>query len=249
MCGPLQGEPFSTLLYCLATKPLIDEAKIAGGPDVKVIALTDDVTFVGPPDGVAVTRAVQAYEAGYGIALSQELLTFAADRQMQIETRCCIIGGTPMGPDQERVQEEALIIARKSSRFFKALQHDAMTAPVADRLLRLCGVPRVQFLARVGLLGEYEDALTFFDAEVQTAARLQAGLTDGDDFSDVSTQQAAPLRQAGFAFKTYTGNIALFASLGAFANAAPHLHPLCPNGLPPRFSASHPNFDFSEGKN
>ena len=63
-CGPLQGEPFSTFLYCLATKPVIDAAKLAGGPGVDVIALTDDVTFLGPPDGAAVTRAVQAYEAG-----------------------------------------------------------------------------------------------------------------------------------------------------------------------------------------
>ena len=249
-CGPLQGEPFSTFLYCLTTKPLITEAKLAGGPDVEVIALTDDVNFLGPPDGVAVTRAVRAYELGaarinlrfqprksafvafHSNTLSQELRDFAADRGMPIETRCCIIGGTPMGPDLERVQEEALAIARKSSRFFRALQHDAMTAPVADRLLRLCGVPRVQFLARVGLLGEYEDALAFFDDQVQSAARVQAGLPESGDLPAVSTQQAAPLRQAGFAFKAYNGNIALFASLGAFANAAPHLHRCAPMACP-----------------
>ena len=211
-------------MYCLATKPLIDEAKIDGGPDVKAIALTDDVTFLGPPDGAAVARAVRAYKAGsarlnlrfqarksvfisfHGLPLSAELRTFAADRHMEIETRCCIIGGTPMGPDRQRVQQEALSIARKSSRFFNALQHDAMTAPVADRLLRLCGVPRVQFLARVGLLGEYEDALTHFDAQVQTSARLQAGLTGGDGVSTVSTQHTAPLRHAGFTFQSYHGH-------------------------------------------
>jgi hypothetical protein len=248
-CGPLQGEPFSILLYCLATKPLIDEAKAAGGPDVKVVALTDDVSFLGPPDGVGVARAVRAYEAGsgrlnlrfqarkslfvafHGIPLSEELQNFAIEREMQIETRCCIIGGTPMGPDEERVQQEALDIAQKSRRFFTALQHGAMTAPVADRLLRLCGIPRVQYLARVGLLGEYEDALEYFDTQVQTAARLQAGLPDGGGEA-AATQQAAPLRHAGFAFKSYNNNIALFASLGAFANAAPDLHRLCPEGLP-----------------
>lgn len=63
--------------------------------------------------------------------------------------------------------------------------------------------------------------LTHFDAQVQTSARLQAGLTDDDGESAVSTQQAAPLRHAGSAFKSYHDNIALFASIGAFANAAP----------------------------
>jgi hypothetical protein len=253
-CGPLQGEPFSSFLYCLTVKPLIDDAKIAGGPEVRVVALTDDVTFLGPPDGVAVTNAVRAYERGsarfnlrfqarkstfvafHGQTLSSELRTFAEEREMQIETRSCIIGGTPMGQDRARVQEEALKIAQKSTRFFKALRHDAMTAPVADRLLRLCGVPRIQYLARVGLLGEYEDAFSFFDAQVASAARLQAGLPD--DSSAIAAQQAAPLRHSGFAFKEYTDNVTLFASLGAIANAAPHLCRLCPEGLPPRFRAS-----------
>jgi len=255
-CGPLQGEPFSSFLYCLTVKPLIDDAKLAGGSEVRVVALTDDVTFLGPPDGVAVTNAVRAYETGsarfnlrfqarksafvafHGQSLSPQLRAFAAEREMQIETRSCIIGGTPMGPDRARVQEEALKIAQKSSRFFKALQHDAMTAPVADRLLRLCGVPRVQYLARVGLLGEYEEALTFFDAQVASAARAQAGLPVDGDFRGITAQQAAPLRHAGFAFKAYTDNVALFASLGAFANAAPHLRRLCPEGLPHRFLTS-----------
>ena len=143
-----------------------------------------------------------------------------------------------MGPEQERVQQEPLQIAQKSRRFFNALRHDAMTAPVADRLLRLCGVPRVQFLARVGLYGEYEDVLSYFDAQVQTAARVQAGLNGEDDSSQFAAQQAAPLRHAGFAFRAYTDNIALFASIGAFASASSDLHRLCPEGLPPRFSAS-----------
>ena len=153
-CGPLQGEPFSAFLYCLATKPLIDEAKAAGGPGVEAIALTDDVTFFGPSDGIGVTRAVQAYEAAalrrnlrfqarkstficfHEQPLSEELLQYATAQQMNVEYGCCIIGGTPMGPDRERVQREALQIAHKSQRFFNALRHEAMTAPVADRLLR-----------------------------------------------------------------------------------------------------------------
>ena len=255
-CGPLQGEPFSSFLYCLTTKPLIDAAKAAGGPDVDVIALTDDVTFIGPPDGVAVTRAVKTYERGttrlnlrfqprkstfisfHGQPLSEELLQYAASQDMKIEFECCIIGGTPMGPHRERVQEEALRIAHKSQRFFTALQHEAMTAPVADRLLRLCGVPRVQFLARVGLFGEYDDALNYFDEEVKQAATLQAGLCDQSGSPQVFTQQAAPLRHAGFAFRAYAHNISLFAAVGAFAGASTILHRLCPNGLPPRMAIS-----------
>jgi hypothetical protein len=255
-CGALQGEPFSSFLFCLATKSVIDEAKLAGGPEVGVVAITDDVTFVGPADGAAVTRAVRAYEAGCaqlnlrfqgakshyitfnGAELCAEAKTFAEEKGMKIESECCIIGGTPMGPCRQKVQAAAFKIAQKSVRFFAALQHENMTTAVADRLLRLCGVPRMQYLARVGFPGEYEQALTFFDERVKEAARRQAGLQDQLESAAVSTQQATPLRHAGFAFRKYNDSLCFFAFVGACAGAAPHIQRLCPEGLPPTFAAA-----------
>jgi len=252
--GCLQGEPLSSLLFCLALKPAIDAAKLTGGPDVKVVAITDDVTFLGPPDGTAVSIAVESYKtatARLGMnfqgakssfitfhqqPLSPAATTFAINNGMRTEAGCCIIGGTPMGPDRARVQAEALRIAQKSHHFFTALQHESMPIPVADRLLRLCGVPRLNYLARVGLLGEYEDALLFFDEKVSDAAQAQAGLPP--DPTATTSQQSAPLRNAGFAFRTYHNDISLFSSLGAFSQAAPHILRICPQGLPPTFAAS-----------
>jgi len=120
-----------------------------------------------------------------------------------------------MGPDRARVQTEALKIAEQSHLFFTALQHESMPIPVADRLLRLCGVPRLNYLSRVGLLGEYEDALSFFDEKVSEAAQAQAGLPT-NSLSPSTSQQSAPLRNAGFAFRTYTNNIAISVLLAPF---------------------------------
>jgi len=192
-------------------------------PEVQAVCLTDDVTFLGPPDGAAVARAVRAYDRGalrynlrfqgaksfvvafHGQPLSPEVRQLAAEKQMSIETDFCIIGGTPMGPNRRRVQEAALRIAHKSQRFFQALQHEAMTTTVADRLLRLCGVPRIQYLARVGYPGEYDEALQYFDRKVRHAARAQAGFAESCDAA--TQQQAAPLRHGGFAFRAYADNI------------------------------------------
>jgi len=225
--GCLQGEPLSSLLFCLAVKPSIDTAKLAGGPDVKAIAITDDVTFLGPPDGLAVSRALESYlqsTSRLGLrfqgakshfitfhrqTLCQEAVSFATANAMSTVSGCCIIGGAPMGPDRATVQAEALKIAQASHRFFSSLQHHSMPIPVADRLLRLCGVPRIHYLTRVGLLGEYEDALTSFDEQVTQSAQIQAGLSPLDS---PTTRQSAPLRNGGFAFRLYNNNVDLFSS-------------------------------------
>lgn len=252
-CGSLQGEPFSSLLYCLTVKPLIEEAKAAGGTEVKVVSITDDLTFVGPRDGVSVMRAVQAYREGtarynldfqqtksyfialHGNPLAPEVEEYSREHQMRIETQCCVIGGTPMGSDRRRVQQEALRIARDSQKIFHSLQHECMTAPVADRLLRTSGIPRLHYLSRVGLLGEYREAMEYFDAEVERAAKELASI---ESDREISRQQAIPLKQGGFAFKKYTDNVSLFASIGAVAASSAHIDRVCLEGLPPVFAQS-----------
>ena len=94
------------------------------------------------------------------------------------------------------------------------------------------GVPRVGYLTRVGLLGEYEDALAFFDALVSSEAHRQAGLQQHSPSPQLST----PLRQGGFAFRSHT-YLAPFAFMGAFAQAASRIQRVCAQ-LPPLFAAS-----------
>ena len=65
-----------------------------------------------------------------------------------------------------------------------------------DLLLRLCGIPRIQYLSRVGLPGEYEQALMYFDERAQEAARRQAGL-GMEAHPEVLRQQSPPFATLG----------------------------------------------------
>ena len=272
--GVRQGDPLASLLFCLSIKTAIDAAKLAGGPDVKAVAIMDDVTFLGPTDGDQVTKALRVFEQKlllmglqfqgqksffinfHGEPLSEDTLSFAREKGMEVNSNFCTLGGAPMGPDRPSVEASAIDIVSKSDTFFSALEHSEMTAPAADRLLRFCGIPRLNFLSRVGLLGEYHQALRLFDTHVSKASSdlvvspdrdlcadqgggdiIDSGGSDGVSPSCRSTL-SSPLRFAGFAFRSYTDHIAPFAFWGAFAQAAPHLLRYLNGDLPPRFAAS-----------
>ena len=95
----------------------------------------------------------------YGI-LSPITTAFAATNNMTIVTDACVLAGVPMGPDRARVQALALSTAQESQRFFVAISHAGMSPDAAERLLRLCGVPRLNYLSRVG------EALVYFDHQI-----------------------------------------------------------------------------------
>jgi hypothetical protein len=165
------------------------------------------------------------------------VLAFSLSSGMKIEQKACIIAGAPMGSDKERVQELALDIAKKSKKFFATIKHHDIPAPVADRLLRLCGVPRLHFLSRVSLFGEYSRAFDYFDNCVEESAAHQADRPKAPMPGDTteSLQSSLPLRHAGLAFRTYSRNLAPTANCAALAAVASHLLDRCQGRLPRLF--------------
>ena len=261
ICGTRQGDPLSSLLFSLCISPAIEAAKRAAlnatGEQVDVVAISDDVTFSGAPDGIALQVALLTFSeevalmglswvgrksyfaAFHGQPLDPTTTAFAATHGMRVEREACVIGGTPMGRVPERVQALALAIAEKSQNFFTSIRHSSIPASVADRLLRVCGLPRLNHLSRVGLLGEYSNALDFFDAEVSAAAHF---LTRPDpSLPPLLDQLQPPLRFGGLAFRNYQSHVAPYAHWSCIAQAAPHLNRLLPAGLPPAFSTSITN--------
>jgi hypothetical protein len=156
----------------------------AAAPDVRVTGISDDMNFTGPVDGEQVTIAVQTFSTHVAriclrfqghkskiinftnAVLAPATIAFAVANNMAIVTDACVIVGVPMGPDRARVQALALSTAQESQRFFDAISHTSMPPDAAERLLRLCGVPRLNCLSRVGAPGAYSQALELFDNKI-----------------------------------------------------------------------------------
>ena len=257
--GTRQGDPLSLLLFCIAIKSEIEAAKAAGGENVRCVADVDDVTFLGTgqDNGIGVCRALRVFKQGVEENLHMrfqssksaiivfndrpipdEVLQCSTDLGIRLERGAIILVGIPMGSDLARVQQLALQMAKQSDKFFASVTSEIMSFAVADRLLRTCGVVRANYLARSGLLGEYDLAFEHFDANTEHVASVLLGGNTDVDLRGGTAQLEAPMRNGGFAYRRYTGSISLYGSFAAFAAAAHHIRRVCPYGLPPRFATS-----------
>ena len=118
---------------------------------------------------------------------------------------------------------------------FENLAHPEMPLIVADRFLRLAGIPKLNYLCRVGFPGEYSEALQSFDEQVVLA---QSGMWRTPLPPDAAMQARSPLRNSGMATPRVE-EIAPFAFLSAVANASyALLHAFPAGNLPPRFLAA-----------
>jgi hypothetical protein len=163
--GVKQGDPLGSVLFDLSIAEVLELASKVD-PNVKVLADHDDIFLVGRPQqlqNVFVALTAAAARHGSVVALQKcELLFFhppellpvdvsawLARDQIKLRSDAAIVLGAPIGRDVEAVAELALKIAREDKIFFDRLADlNFLPAQEALLLLRVCGVPRWNYLLR-----------------------------------------------------------------------------------------------------
>ena len=245
------------LLFCLSIKAPIAAALASAAMPVRAVAVADDVTFVGPTDGAAVAAAVAVFRrecAARGLRfapngkcktinfpaaqLDQSILDLSREVEAPVVTTAVKLLGTPMGPDRAAVQALARESMADSRSLFDVLAHPVMPMEVSDKLLRVAGLPKANFLSRVGMPGEYSEALASFDADAAATARSCLGLPADAQLSARSASAlAAPQRHGGLGYVTAQA-VSCAAFVGAIANASYALLHAFPCALPPIMGAA-----------
>ena len=103
--------------------------------------------------------------------------------------------------------------------FFAAINHPAMEVQVAVLLLRMSGVPRLGYLARVAPPSILRAAAERFDALIIQTVVAKCGLPDAATHPDIHRLITFPFRCAGMALTPHTRSsiAAYFSSLAASA--------------------------------
>ena len=240
-------------LFCLGIKKAVADGLQVGGSDVKAVAIADDVTFIGPPDGRAAAEATEEFRkscSSLGLILQGrkgKLLNFSCSPLHATTTalanrhgfltgaEAAVLLVTPMVQIALRCKNLLLEIGR-GDRIFEARRHPEM--PDAQHYCRPnapCCWYATDKLCRVGFCGEYSRALSKFEEQTQ---RAFAHIPEADPARmKISSSTARPLRHAGMALSK-PSLVSHFAFFGAIANASYALVAAFPTALPRRFASA-----------
>ena len=236
--GVRQGDPLSTLLFCLYMKDVY--ASVAAQADVTLYAFVDDLHLVGEPGEVmkalaaletalpAVSLACNtskshfAYFHATHAPLKKDILDTLADRNITVHEDHMEVVGAAVGRDEQAVREGVRLVRQQAGNdaFFRRLLLDEMPVQSAMLLLRQCMVPQLNYLLRCTPPSCVQDVCAEFDAQVLTAAVDKLDLTDDEAAAtDTARLLRARLKDGGFGLTS-----AALTSPGAYLGSLAAAH-------------------------
>ena len=160
--GVRQGDPMAPLLFALSMHSIYGAVEAAGNGQVKLVAVHDDLTIIGPP-AVALqchdTYKRLAASAGLHLqaaksqalwlhgAMSQDH-ALALDREGIPIVRNAIVLGSPIGDNPDQLQQLARAELEPYKDFFTYLVDPEFTHMMSTQLLRSSGIPRMNYMLR-----------------------------------------------------------------------------------------------------
>jgi len=200
------------------------------------VAIQDDLTIVGPPNAIirALTAVEEACEKeGLKLTLSKcavlcrstssvapEILSLVRDKGIRIGYGAMKVLGSVVGTDDAAIQNILAETEAKHDRFFNAVRH--MPSQYSLLFLRMCGVPRLNYLARTVTPTLMQDVVALFDGRVADCFRCLAGRPNRPLPPYAELMVAIPMRMGGVGLRRYS-QVCYAAWFSALAAAAKYM--------------------------
>jgi len=201
------------LLFCLATQEAFESVQ-RRHPNVTLTAYLDDVTIVGSTDAEVTSAADDLTRtcAALGIEPNYAKCRFftAGDRARRAivdGTVACATGaekilGSFFSPNESAADDEKRAVTERitSSVFWKRLREMEMRCHVRYQLLRVCGLPRMQFAMRTHEYAIVCDAAHWTDRQVE---EILCAMLRKRKLSERAMRQARlPIKKGGLGLRS-----------------------------------------------
>jgi len=231
--GVRQGDILAMLLFALSMSGPVNEALLAT-PTVLPFGYADDINGVGPP------REVIKFRNELQRIFRRENIIFNADKDLftylhsdssplppaVISAASPVEGiskilGVPIGQNDKLISKFCVKQVEKHIPFFDALTHPLLSPQHAFLLLRLCGIPRMNYLARTVYPSKLSAASTLFDKLAMGAAANVANIKFSENDEACKTF-SLPISSGGFGIRSMT-LVAPLAFWSSMAQLSPRL--------------------------
>ena len=244
--GVRQGDPLSSLLFCVYIKNVLDE--VSDGCQVQPYACMDDIHLVGEPRSlmdalqrlqhtlpelelhINTSKSHLAYFHQDAHPLPSDVLETCADNRIPIEHQHLRVLGAMVACDETHLTSalrEAAASDYSTTPFFHRLSSPQLAPQAAILLLRQCGVPKMNYLARCTPPVCLAPIAAAFDAMVVDTAYTKLEVADGERTAETLRCLRNRLKLGGFGLTSVelSSPAAFVASLAALAlsTAAPAL--------------------------
>jgi hypothetical protein len=243
--GVKQGDPLSTLLFCLAIHQTYE--KIVSETNTHIYGFVDDVNVVGTSEEVIKamkmfqdllpllnlsvnnSKSSFVYFHHNTAPLSDQVLQSLEQQHIKIQHYSTDILGAVIAPDTAAEEEHVMkILLNATEMFFKRLNSGKLSAQMAMLLLRSSGILKMNYLIRCMPPGSISGLTREFDNHIINSAAEILGLKPAefeDDGKPYNTRQKLqlPMRHGGWGLisTTLKSPVAYLASLALTAAKRP----------------------------